>query len=274
VVAEDEHPLNMARAVMIPRGIQRRWQSIRVLLRSARSAPVELTARIFGAKAAGEFTAAEDLGTATATVPAGRAAFVEFPLDKDIESPLVWICLPKTEGVFWRLMASGPYQACRAYGGGDSRPWTVVEGQYYAVCTEPPLACPIDCAPENVTNGLARIVGRTTNLWASDPDEPLPQWIELELPRAQRVNTVYLTFDTDLNTSHHTIPLVPQTVRDYRLSWFDGTEWRSLVYETGNFQRRRVHRFKPVVTAKLRLTVEATNGDRSARVFEIRAYEE
>ena len=274
VVAHDEHPLNMARAVMIPRGNHDRWRSIRVLLRSARSEPIEVTARIFGAKAAGEFTAGEDLGTVTATVPAGRVSFVEFPLDSVIDSPMVWIWLPKTDGVFWRLMASGPYQACRAYGGGESRPWTVVEGQYYAVCTEPPLAYSVDCSPENVINGSARTVGRTMNLWASDPDEPMPQWIELEMPRPVQVNTVYLTFDTDMNTSHHTIPIVPQTVRDYRLSWFDGAEWRPLVYETGNFQRRRVHRFAPVVAARLRLTVEATNGDRSARVFEIRAYEE
>jgi hypothetical protein len=274
VVVEDEHPLNMSRAVMVPRGIHRQWRSIRILLRSTRSEPVAVTARILGAQQVGQFTADEDLGSVTASVPPGRAAFVEFPLDKPIDSPLVWIWLPKTEGVFWQLMASGPHQACRAYGGGESRPWTVVEGQYYAVCTEPPLAYPVACAPENVINGWTRTIGQTANLWASDPDETLPQWIELEMSRPVRINTVYLTFDTDMNTSHHTISLVPQTVRDYRLSWFDGTEWRPLAYETGNFQRRRVHRFAPVETAKLRLTVEATNGDRSARVFEIRAYEE
>ena len=127
---------------------------------------------------------------------------------------------------------------------------------------------------ENAINGVSRIVGRASNMWCSDPTEPLPQWIELEFPEPVTVNTVQLTFDTDMNTSHHTIPLVPQSVRDYRLSWSDGTEWHSLAYETGNFQRRRVHRFPSVVAAKLRLTVEATNGDRSARIFEIRAYEE
>jgi len=112
----------------------------------------------------------------------------------------------------------------------------------------------------------------------ADTSRPLPFGPELEgfrKPiRPVRINTVYLTFDTDMNTSHHTIPLVPQTVRDYRLSWFDGTEWQPLVYETGNYQRRRVHRFAPVQAAKLRLTVEATHGDQSARVFEIRAYDE
>ena len=42
----------------------------------------------------------------------------------------------------------------------------------------------------------------------------------------------------------------------------------------GNFQRRRVHRFPTVTAVRLRLTITATNGDPSARVFGIRAYEE
>ena len=46
-----------------------------------------------------------------------------------------------------------------------------------------------------------------------------------------------------------------------------------VVREKGNYHRRRVHRFGPLTTTKLRLTVEATNGDPSARVYEIRCYE-
>jgi hypothetical protein len=245
-----------------------------VLLFSERSEPAELTLHLRGASAAGDFSSDDDLGTATATVPPGREAWVEFPLNLAVDTPAVWVWLPKTEGVFWSLMTSGPYQACRAYGGGGQRPWTVVDGQYYAVSTEPPLSYETDYRPENVTNGVARIVKRATNLWASDPVELMPQWIELEWPRPVTLNTVYLTFDTDLNASHHTVPLVPQTVRAYGLSCFDGNTWKSVANETENFQRRRVHRFDPIPTSKLRLTVESTHGDRSARVFEIRACHE
>ena len=42
----------------------------------------------------------------------------------------------------------------------------------------------------------------------------------------------------------------------------------------GNFQRRRVHRFSPVTAKRFRLTVTATYGDPSARVFGIRLYDE
>jgi hypothetical protein len=41
-----------------------------------------------------------------------------------------------------------------------------------------------------------------------------------------------------------------------------------------NFLRHRIHRFPAVRAAKLRLTVEETNGDDSARVFEVRVYRE
>ncbi|MHB0874803.1 MAG: hypothetical protein ACYC5O_02040, partial [Anaerolineae bacterium] len=40
----------------------------------------------------------------------------------------------------------------------------------------------------------------------------------------------------------------------------------------GNHQRRRRHEFATVRTTALRLTVLATNGAPSARVYEVRAY--
>jgi len=150
----------------------------------------------------------------------------------------------------------------------------VVEGQYYAFSTEPSLALPADYSVEHLTNGLARIIGKDTNLWASDPSQPLPQWVELTWDQPTEINAVYLTFDTDMNTPFHTVPLPPECVRDYELSCFDGAKWTTLTTVQGNFLRRRVHRFDPVTTTTLRLTVKATNGDRSARVFEVRVYRE
>ena len=102
----------------------------------------------------------------------------------------------------------------------------------------------------------------------------MPQWVQLDWPAPTTFDTVYLTFDTDMNTKYHTEPIVPQSVRDYELSYHDGSNWKQLVAVTGNFQRRRVHRFEPISTARLRLTFRATNGASSARVFEIRAYKE
>jgi hypothetical protein len=77
-----------------------------------------------------------------------------------------------------------------------------------------------------------------------------------------------------MNMKWHTEALVPQCVSDYELSYHDGQAWHTLVTEKDNFQRRRVHSFPDFAATKLRLTVTKTNGDRSARVFEIRAYRE
>ena len=207
-------------------------------------------------------------------MPAGKESFVKFLIDRSVQAPYLWVWLRATKGISWRLMQSAPLGSCRAYGGTDRRPWHVVPGQYYAFHTEPPLSIETDHRPENVINGLARIVGRESNMWASDPDKPLPQWIELAFPEPRPVNTVYLTFDTDMNEKYHTEPLPPECVRDYDLAVHDGKAWRTVAEATGNFQRRRVHRFEAVAATKLRLTVHATNGDKSARVFEIRAYSE
>jgi hypothetical protein len=274
VHSEQGHPLNMSRAVLFPRGVKERLGSVFLRLTSQRPEPVPISMHVRGAPAAGDFSAAVDLATATAVVPPQKTSYVEFHVDCAVPSRYVWIWLPRTEGVTWSLMSSAPLDSCRAYGGGPGKPWTTVNGQFYAFCTSPPLIYETDYRAENVTSGIGRIVGRASNLWASDAAEPLPQSIELAFDSPMQLGTVYLTFDTDLNAPFHTVPRVFQCVRDYRLSYNDGSRWIDLVSVTDNFQRRRVHHFPRVTAAKLRLTVLATHGDRSARVFGIRAYEE
>ena len=127
-------------------------------------------------------------------------------------------------------------------------------------------------APEKVVDGVARPEDGDFHMWASDPSRPLPQWIELDFGRPVRVGAVYLTFDTNLDKLVEFGP-APECARDYTLSvWREG-RWVPVVRERGNYHRRRVHRFGPVATPKLRLSIEATNGDPSARVYEVRCYE-
>ena len=270
----DGHELAMSRAVMFPRGLTEKLETIGVLLRSDREEPVEVSLHVREAESAGDFSSTTDLAVAKAIVPPGKESAVEFAVDCRPTKPFVWIWLPKTQGVIWHLSEWAPLDSCRAYGGGEARPWQVVPGQYHAFYTQPPMIYAADYAPENVAHGVSRIVGKTPNLWASDPAKPMPQWIEMSFPSPTRINAAYLTFDTDMNAPFHTVPIVPECVRDYTLSCWDGSQWVEVARETGNFQRRRVHRFPTVATTKLRLTVLETNGHRSARVFEIRLYEE
>jgi hypothetical protein len=129
--------------------------------------------------------------------------------------------------------------------------------------------------PENVISGVAR-PERWTNCWLSDPLAPFPQWLELDFGRTATFDTVYLTFDTYL--SRRRIPKTPyqnpECVRDYELSvWQDG-EWACLLQVEGNLHRRRVHRLDTTMAPRLRITVLATNGDSSARIYEVRVYQE
>jgi len=63
----------------------------------------------------------------------------------------------------------------------------------------------------------------------------------------------------------------PECVRDYEIKILDG-EPKTIVSVRGNYRRRRIHKFEPVTARKLYIEVQATNGDPSARIYEVRVY--
>jgi hypothetical protein len=64
----------------------------------------------------------------------------------------------------------------------------------------------------------------------------------------------------------------PECVSDYELAINMKGGWKTVAAETGNYFRRRVHGIEPVSSDRLRLSVTATNGARTARVYAIRVY--
>lgn len=135
----------------------------------------------------------------------------------------------------------------------------------------------------NVINGVRRGVYAESNRWISDPQQALPQWLELRFRRPQRIREVHLVFDTGLNrplTLTHSDAFhrrmaegpQPETVRDYELHVVSGTSTNAVAKVQYNYQRRCVHRFEPATADGIRLLVQATNGDASARLFEVRVY--
>jgi hypothetical protein len=121
--------------------------------------------------------------------------------------------------------------------------------------------------------------------WAAPVEEGTPAWIDLVWENPRLLRRVQITFDTGFKRQltlsaqeSQNVNLVrapqPETVRDYTLSAraADG-ETRQLAAVKDNFQRLRRHTFEPVEARSLRLEISATNGDRLARVFEIRCYE-
>jgi len=120
--------------------------------------------------------------------------------------------------------------------------------------------------------------------WAAPLTEAEPAWIELKWDRPRRIGQVQITFDTgfkrQLTLSAQESQQVnllrapqPETVRDYDvLALLPNGEQRVLARVKGNFQRLRRHQFDAVEAQSVRVTVHATNGDRLARIFEIRCY--
>ena len=86
-------------------------------------------------------------------------------------------------------------------------------------------------------------------------------------------NTVHLTFDTNLSKLPH-IGAAPECVKDYALYYHDGSSWVNILAQQGNYFRHRRHRFESVTAQKLRVEVQGTNGIDTARIFELRVYDD
>lgn len=106
-------------------------------------------------------------------------------------------------------------------------------------------------------------------------------WVELVWENEQTVREIHLIFNDDVNEDlinlhHHRTPfeVIPELVKSYRLEAQDPAgNWITLVSETDNRRRKRVHRLETAVPVRaIRLIIEETNGSRHAEVIEIRAY--
>lgn len=86
------------------------------------------------------------------------------------------------------------------------------------------------------------------------------------------VGEVRLAFDSDLTPLRIKERMPPVLVKAYAVEGLADGRWIPLADERVNFLRHRVHRFPARVLTAIRVRVDATWGDRSARIFEIRAY--
>jgi hypothetical protein len=207
-------------------------------------------------------------------VPPGKESWVSFALGVPVSSPYLWLWVPRTEGIRWRRLNAAPEGCARLYGSASNSAWTRRPGEAYAIRTDPPLRVAAEFAPGNAIDGFARMTEGKTSLWASDPRQPLPQWLSLEFGERVALNTVLLTFDTNLSPRLPGPGNARETVRDYTVSVRQADAWKEVATVRGNFQRRSTARFETVQAEAVRVTVLATHGDPSARIFEVRLYSE
>ena len=183
-----------------------------------------------------------------------------------------------TKGIFWGFQRKAPIGTnCAVYNKEWSR-WESKKGSY--VYRLNPISYPY--GGNNVINGVARPTD-WPNLWISDPQKPLPQFLEIDFKAPKKINTIYVTFDSNLDENIYLFPpwgilgttrVIKECVRDYALYFHNGSSWIKIFQIVGNYQRHRIHHLKPVITRKLRLEIQATNGTTEARIFEVRVYGE
>ncbi len=269
------------RAVFFPLEGDQRIDSLYIRLRNDAVDPTELTMHAFEDDAPGVFSSNSKICLTKGMINGNGESWVEFPVNKNFTMKYAWAYIEPAEDVYIQRMVSGKLDTYLAWKHDAKDDWFIPDRhQYYAYSLEKPVVEFADGGPQNVNNGWGRAIDPARYMWISDPNKGFPQWLELQWDGNQTFNAAYLSFDTDLNNpsvnGKTSTKTSPRCVSDYSLEAFDPVTglWKTILTERDNFHRRRVHRFERQRTNKLRLIVHNTVGDYSARIYEIRVYDE
>lgn len=224
-----------------------------------------------------DYRIADDMAIAAGDllVPPGAQQWIEWPLPPGTILPdtgYLRFDLLANPHVYWHV--AGAVEPCHtsAFAMSPDKMRRYASGVTLALTATPPQAC---FSAQNVISGKTR-PHECTHLWRSDPEQSLPQWIELTWEEPQRVEQVELVFPGHLLREYHAYgPFYrdPQCAKDYTIDVLVEGHWTAVLSVQGNYQRQRKHRLPDVcVTQSLRLVIYATNGDPSAAIYEVRVY--
>ena len=271
------------RAVRFERGELRQLDAVSLFLLNEKKRDVELTVKVYLTNDSAWYPKGEPVAVIKATAPAGREGLVRFASAKPIalDARFAWIELVPKSGISWCLReGTTGHSDLRAYCTEGKEKWIPMGGEEYSFVTEPALERDFGSSAIAVTDGVARNEDGIYHGWISETEgrasprtEPsLPQWVRLDFPSATTVGEVRIAFDPDFATVRASAR-PRKLVKAYTLEGLSNGKWIRLAGDNDNQLRHRVHRFLPVSLDALRVTVNETWGDPSARIFEIRAYE-
>ena len=107
-------------------------------------------------------------------------------------------------------------------------------------------------------DGWNRVVGKDRSAWSPDPKARGPHWLQLQLPKAEAVDTVHVTAE--------------KRSADFRVqAWVDGG-WKTLAQAPAEKARRVVLHFAPVRTERVRII--ADRNPQALVLCEVRLYHE
>lgn len=277
--ATDEQELRLPTAQIFPVS-GNRIDRIELWMRSTLSHDAELNLAIRPAAHVWDFRATEDFAAARGRVQANTEGWVSFDLDEQVDpARLYYIHLNAQPGIFWKMFAEDDEDLAHRCPVGVTpaelpgkihwRPFR--NGKSFCMRVTPES---FPFSPSNINQGSNR-PDRWSNLWMSDPVQQLPARLLLEWASPVRFNCVQIIFDTNMNRRVRApFYRYPECVREYNLEANEGGAWKTVAEEKDNYMRRRVHRFEPVISDRLRLNILATNGVPNARVYEVRVYDE
>ena len=222
------------------------------------------------------------LGTMTAQIvpKGGDSQFVRFTTASPLKptKKYVWLKVRICKGIDWfRRIHVYPEGGCMAYvrNGGT---FDIRDYYQLAFYTKPMRWGYVDARPEYVIDGYSRpeiyaaANGSCTHAWRSDPEKPLPQWIQLDFPRPVTANEVRIVFDSGLTFGGVMWPKPKMLVKDYSLWGLADGKWLRLAEVKDNVKRLQIHRLGAQAVSAVKVQVEATWGAPSAHIQEIRVY--
>lgn len=272
------HPATLSLGQLFPVSTSR-LESIALLLESTATEDQQITLSLRKAAHVWDLRPSRIIATASARISAGYKGYVSFSIRAATDpGSLYFAFIDAHPKIGWAIFADTAGQpslipvgttAADLPPGGRWR--SLTQGRSFMLRTTPEQ---YPYAAQNVVRGTNR-PDQWTNIFLSDPSQQLPAWIELQFPSAVRFNHLQITFDTDTNRRVN-LPLFryPECVKKYEIVVPQGSTWQTIVRQDNNYVRRRVHRFAPVSSSRLRIHLLETNGSAQARIYEVRLYNE
>ena len=219
----------------------------------------------------------QDTCTCTVTLPPQSTDWYEVPIHVTTKLRYLWMWTDRNPGVWWHTFTGAALDHTRSERDNETQTFRNMRFITHAVLLQKPEIQTANCAAENVINGYSRAKDAVDYEWVSDPAQGLPQWVELKLNRKQPINTIHVTLDTDMTNPAMLAPYEPYPhtlVKAYTVEICDGQRWITVARVVDNWMRRLVHTFPTVEATAVRITVTESGDGVTARVFEVRIYNE
>jgi hypothetical protein len=249
--------------------------SIELLLENRSNLEKEISLRLCETESVWDCDPKKEIGCAKASIEPAKKEWIKFALGAQTQpGRLYFIWVEPDPEIYWHfakgLTPTGVVMADRSLPTlwCSSSGWS---GRHAWLCMKiDPAQKPYPAS--NVLSGVTR-PEKWTNVWISDPVKGFPQWLQLDFGKEITFSKVEITFDTDLDSHSNNAevmkdPRAAQCVKDYAL-YADG---KKIAEETGNFHRKKIHKFKKAKASKLKIEISAANGAPFASVYEIRIY--